>query len=41
VVRFLQAALESPEQSRLLADMLGPEFAKFKERVKQARAAGK
>jgi hypothetical protein len=34
IVRFLKAALESPEQAKLLSEMIGPQFEDFKRRVK-------
>ena len=34
IVRFLKDALESPEQSKLLSEIVGPEFEDFKRRVK-------
>jgi hypothetical protein len=33
IVRFLQIALESREQSRLLSQIVGPDFEDFKRRV--------
>jgi hypothetical protein len=34
IVRFLKDALESPEQAKLLSEIIGPEFEDFKSRVK-------
>ena len=37
IVKYLQAALKSKEQSRLLAEMMGPDFDDFKKRLKEYR----
>ncbi len=34
IVRFLKGALESPEQAKVLSEMVGPKFEDFKRRVK-------
>jgi hypothetical protein len=36
VVAFLSSALESTEQAKLLAEMLGPDFEDFKKRLKES-----
>ena len=37
IVKYLQAALESEEQSRFLSEIVGPDFDKFKKRMKEYR----
>ena len=34
IARFLKDALESPEQAKVLSEMVGPQFDDFKRRVK-------
>jgi hypothetical protein len=39
IVRFLRKALESEKQSKILAEMLGPDYQSFRRRVKAHRKA--
>lgn len=34
IAQFLKDALESPEQAKVISEMLGPQFEDFKRRVK-------